>query len=182
MRGKPRWLRLGTMRESNSSQHCWPDMLCLFGADVCHSFLRRRGVRQMLLLQSRAIPMRRSYQFSSRRRQITSPPGSLENELKIYGAQSPQGTFSIMLWNPISCVLWPLGNFVSQYVILWFNCRDIHIFFSCNCICHLYSITSLDQVFFLTSICIMLVRPEPFSLYRGKSESSEHNFFLQAYM
>ena len=39
-----------------------------FGAEVCHSFLRRRGVWQMPLLQSRAIPMRKSYQLSSRRR------------------------------------------------------------------------------------------------------------------
>ena len=68
-----------------------------FGADVCLSVLRRRGVRQMPPLQSRAIPMRRSHQFSSRRRQITSPPGSLESELKIYGGQSPPVTFSIML-------------------------------------------------------------------------------------
>ena len=39
-----------------------------FGADVCHSFLRRRGVRQMPQHQSRAIPMRKPYQYSSRRR------------------------------------------------------------------------------------------------------------------
>ena len=44
------------------------------------------------------------------------------------------------------------------------------------CIYHHYSITSLDEVFFLTSMCIMSVRPDPF-LYRGKSESSKHNFF-----
>ena len=35
-------------------------------------------------------------------------------------------------------------------------------------------ITSLDEVFSLTSMCIMSVRPDPF-LYRGKSESSKHN-------
>ena len=52
-----------------------------------------------------------------------------------------------MLWNPISCVLWPLGNFICKYVVLWFNCRDIHLFFSYNSIYHLYSITSLDVVF-----------------------------------
>ena len=128
----------------------------------------------MPLLKSRAIPMRRSYQFSSCRRQITSPPGSLEGELKIHRAQSPPVTFSVMLRNPISCVLWPLGNFVCKDVVLWFNCTDIHLFF---CIYHLYSITSLDEVFFLSSMCIMSVRPDPF-LYRGKSESSKHNFFL----
>ena len=33
-------------------------------------------------------------------------------KVKIYGAQSPPVTFSIMKWNPISCVLSPLGVFV----------------------------------------------------------------------
>ena len=119
MGGKPRWLSLGSIDQKGFA----------FGADVCHSFLRWRGVRQMPLLKSRAIPMRRSYQFSSCRRYITSPPGSLEGELKIHRAQSPPVTLSVMLWNPISCVLWPLGNFVYKDVVLWFNCTDTHLFF-----------------------------------------------------
>ena len=54
-------------------------------------------MRQIPQHQSRAIPLQKPYQYSSRRRSITSPPGSSEGELKIYGAQSPPVTFSIML-------------------------------------------------------------------------------------
>ena len=42
---------------------------------------------------------------------------------------SPPVTFSIMLWNPIQSVPWPLGNLVCKYVVLWFNFRDILLFF-----------------------------------------------------
>lgn len=39
-----------------------------FGADVCHSFLRRKGMRQMPWLQSWALYVWKAHQFGSRRR------------------------------------------------------------------------------------------------------------------
>ena len=49
--------------------------------------------------------------------------------LKIYGAKSPLVTFSIIMWNPISCVLWPLRSFVCKSVVLWFNFSHPSFFF-----------------------------------------------------
>lgn len=85
------------------------------------------------------------------------------------------------MWNPISCVLWPLRSFVCKSVVLWFNFSHPSFFFLASLYITSTQLLNLPWWGFFPNFSVYYVSKTCPILYRGKSESSEHNFFLEAY-